>query len=90
MPSIDPTTGTFSKKMPAPNGWSLALAAFVQQVIAAPGAISVKLDSLVLGRRMKMPVPARRRRGPRTLLDHRDDGDAAIQRAADPDRPGGG
>jgi hypothetical protein len=35
--------------MPAPNGWQLALAAFVRQVIAAPGAISVALDSLTLG-----------------------------------------
>jgi hypothetical protein len=49
LPGIDPTTGTFTKAMPAPNGWTLALAAFVQQVIAAPGAISVSLDSLHLG-----------------------------------------
>ena len=48
-PGIDPTNGTFTKAMPAPNGWTLALSAFVQQVIAAPGAISVKLDSLTLG-----------------------------------------
>jgi hypothetical protein len=49
VPALDPATGTFSKAMPASNGWTLALAAFVQQVIAAPGAISVKLDSMVLG-----------------------------------------
>ena len=49
LPGLDPTTGTFTKNMPAPNGWTLALAAFVQQVIAAPGAISVALDSMTLG-----------------------------------------
>jgi hypothetical protein len=49
LPNLDPATGTFTKKMPAPNGWQLALAAFVRQVIAAPGAISVALDSLTLG-----------------------------------------
>jgi hypothetical protein len=56
-PAIDPTTGTFSKKMPAPSGWSLSLAAFVQQVIAAPGTISVSLDSLTLGSAYDPIVP---------------------------------
>ncbi|MEP7325239.1 MAG: hypothetical protein ABI836_04750, partial [Gemmatimonadota bacterium] len=49
VPSLDPSSGIFSKKMPASNGWNLALAAFVKQVIAAPGAITVRLDSMVLG-----------------------------------------
>jgi hypothetical protein len=56
-PVIDPNTGAFSKKMPAPNGWNLALSAFVQQVIAAPGAISVSLDSLTLGSAYAPVVP---------------------------------
>jgi hypothetical protein len=56
-PVIDPNTGAFSKKMPAPNGWNLALSAFVQQVIAAPGAISVVLDSLTLGSAYPPIVP---------------------------------
>ena len=49
VPSLDPGTGLFSKPWPASSGWSLGLAAFVKQVIAAPGAVTARLDSLALG-----------------------------------------
>src|SRR4030095_4730703 len=38
-PNLDPNTGIFSKKMPASDGWNLALAAFGKQVSASPWAI---------------------------------------------------
>ncbi|HEX6616450.1 MAG TPA: hypothetical protein VF046_09110, partial [Gemmatimonadales bacterium] len=51
LPSLDPTTGRFSGPMPPADGSDLHFAggAFARQVIAAPGAVSVHLDSLQLG-----------------------------------------
>ncbi len=49
VPALDPTTGIFSKPFPPADGWSLSLAAFVKELIAAPGAVAVRLDSLQLG-----------------------------------------
>lgn len=48
-PTIDPATGIFSGPFPPMNGASLSLVAFVQQLIAAPGAVSARLDSLEMG-----------------------------------------
>lgn len=49
VPSLDPATGTFSGPFPSLNGASLSLVAFVQQLIAAPGAVAARLDSLDMG-----------------------------------------
>ena len=49
-PSLDPATGKFSGPFPPANGGELQFAGqFARQVIAAPGAVSVRLDSLTLG-----------------------------------------
>jgi hypothetical protein len=49
-PSLDPATGKFSGPFPPANGGELQFAGqFARQVIAAPGAVSVRLDSLILG-----------------------------------------
>jgi hypothetical protein len=49
-PTLDPTTGRFSGPFPPANGGVLQFAGqFARQVIAAPGAISVRLDSLTVG-----------------------------------------
>ena len=49
-PSINPADGRFSGPFPPADGGTLAFAGqFARQVIAAPGAISVRLDSIALG-----------------------------------------
>jgi hypothetical protein len=49
-PDLDPTTGTFTGPFPPADAGELAFAGqFARQVIAAPGAVSVRLDSLTLG-----------------------------------------
>ncbi len=49
-PTLDPATGKFSGPFPPANGGELHFAGqFARQVIAAPGAVSVRLDSLTLG-----------------------------------------
>jgi hypothetical protein len=50
VPTIDPATGKFSGPFPPADGGDLHFAGeFARQVIAAPGAISVALDSMALG-----------------------------------------
>jgi hypothetical protein len=46
-PTIDPATGKFSKKAQPSNGLSIALGAFVTQVLQA-GEVAVRLDSITL------------------------------------------
>ncbi|MES2125404.1 MAG: T9SS type A sorting domain-containing protein [Gemmatimonadota bacterium] len=48
-PAIDPATGKFSKKFQPANGLSVSLAAFVKELIKAPGEVGVKLDSITIG-----------------------------------------
>jgi hypothetical protein len=49
-PTLDAATGRFSGPFPPADGGELAFAGqFARQVIAAPGAVSVRLDSLTLG-----------------------------------------
>jgi hypothetical protein len=49
-PTLDPATGRFSGPFPPADGGALDFAGqFARQVIAAPGAISVRLDSITLG-----------------------------------------
>jgi len=49
-PSLDPATGRFSGPFPPADGGDLHFAGeFARQVIAAPGAVSVRLDSITLG-----------------------------------------
>lgn len=47
-PTLD-ASGKFSKMPAVANGWSLSLASFVKQLIAAPGAVVARLDSIQLG-----------------------------------------
>jgi hypothetical protein len=50
LPTLDPATGRFSGPMPPADGADLHFAGeFARQVIAAPGAVSVRLDSMQLG-----------------------------------------
>jgi hypothetical protein len=50
VPSLDPATGRFSGPFPPANGGQLQFAGeLARQVLAAPGAVSVRLDSLDLG-----------------------------------------
>jgi hypothetical protein len=50
VPSLDPATGKFSGPFPPADGGVLQFAGqFARQVIAAPGAVSMRLDSLTLG-----------------------------------------
>jgi len=49
IPTLDSLSGTFSKKMPSPNGWRLELVSFVKEVVGAADSIVIRLDSLVLG-----------------------------------------
>ena len=48
-PSFDAITGRFSKKALPANGLSVSLAAFVKELIKAPGEVGVKLDSITTG-----------------------------------------
>jgi hypothetical protein len=48
-PTLDPTTGRFSKKALPANGVSVSLAAFVKELIKAPGEVGVTLDSITTG-----------------------------------------
>jgi len=48
-PTIDPTTGKFSKKALPANGLSVSLAAFVKELIKAPGEVAMQLDSISIG-----------------------------------------
>lgn len=48
-PSLDPATGKFSKKFQPANGLSVSLAAFVKELITAPGEVGIKLDSITTG-----------------------------------------
>jgi hypothetical protein len=49
-PSIDPTTGAFSKKFQPANGASMGFVGqFVGSIFAAPGSVSAKLTDLTLG-----------------------------------------
>ncbi len=45
-PTIDPATGKFSKAFPPSNAVTLQLAAFVKELLTAPGAISFQVDSV--------------------------------------------
>lgn len=59
VPTID-AGGKFSKPFPPANGWTISLASFVQQLIAAPGAVVVHLDSLQLGSAYETnPIPVK-------------------------------
>ena len=49
LPILDPSTGTFSKKMPPAGGWQLRLSSFVKEVIGETDSIVIRLDSMVLG-----------------------------------------
>ncbi len=80
-----PATGKFSGPFPPANGGDLHFAGqFARQVIAAPGAVSVRLDSLTLGsaydvtpqhvlhdrdRRGRDHVPVTHWRSPKTRFD---------------------
>jgi hypothetical protein len=59
VPSID-AGGKFSKPFPPADGWSISLASFVKQLIAAPGAVVARLDSLKLGSAYETnPIPVK-------------------------------
>jgi hypothetical protein len=49
LPTIDPTTGTFSGPFPAADGWEAGIGAFATDLLNGEGAMSVRLDSLKLG-----------------------------------------
>ena len=49
VPTLDPTTNTFSGPMPASDAWTIGLSGFVSQVLSGSGALAVSLDSLRLG-----------------------------------------
>ena len=46
LPTIDPTTGQFSKAMPPTNAVSVSLAAFVKELLTEPGEVSFTIDSV--------------------------------------------
>jgi hypothetical protein len=48
-PTIDPVTGVFSGPSRPANGLTPAFIGFVKEVIAAPGAFSITLDSITVG-----------------------------------------
>ncbi len=49
VPTIDPTTGVFSKKMPPANDWSGSVGGLVKALLRGEGTVSVRLDSITLG-----------------------------------------
>jgi hypothetical protein len=60
VPTLDPTTGTFSGPFPAANSWAFGLGSFVSQVLQGQGGASATLDSIVLGSPYQgTPVPHR-------------------------------
>ncbi len=48
LPTIDPATGRFSKRFPPTNAVDLSVAAFVKELLAQPGEISIMVDSASL------------------------------------------
>lgn len=46
VPTLNPTTGRFSKRFPTQNGTTLALVAFVKELIKGTGEVSLRLDSI--------------------------------------------
>jgi hypothetical protein len=46
VPSLDPTTGKFSKAFPPTNAVTLQLAAFVKEILTEPGEVSLTVDSI--------------------------------------------
>jgi len=50
LPTLDPVTGRFSKPFPPANGAWLALPSFLTEVLSDSGAVTLRLDSLMLGR----------------------------------------
>lgn len=48
-PALDPVTGRFAGPFPASNAWEIGLAGFVKEVLSQPGALTARLDSIVLG-----------------------------------------
>ncbi|HRP07380.1 MAG TPA: hypothetical protein PLL69_02735, partial [Gemmatimonadales bacterium] len=46
VPTIDPTTGRFSKKFPATDAVQLQLAAFVREILSEPGEVAITVDSI--------------------------------------------
>jgi len=46
MPTLDPTTGMFSKAMPPTDAVSVSLAAFVKELLTEPGRVSFTIDSV--------------------------------------------
>ncbi len=49
MPTLDAVTGRFSGPMPPANSASVALLAFLPEVLPSAGAVTVTLDSIALG-----------------------------------------
>ncbi|HEX6990236.1 MAG TPA: T9SS type A sorting domain-containing protein, partial [Gemmatimonadales bacterium] len=49
VPTLDPTTGTFSGPFPAANSWAFGLGSFVSEVLQGQGGASATLDSIQLG-----------------------------------------
>lgn len=49
VPTIDPTTGVFSKKMPPANDWTGSVGGLVTALLKGDGAVTVRVDSLQLG-----------------------------------------
>jgi hypothetical protein len=49
VPTIHPTNGTFSKPFPPADGSSLALAAFLPEVLPSTGGVRLRLDDIELG-----------------------------------------
>jgi hypothetical protein len=58
MPALDPATGRFAGPMPRTNGLTLALRAFLPQLVGGD-TLFVALDSIVPGSALTNPAPAR-------------------------------
>ncbi len=48
-PSLDRVTGRFAGPFPPSNAWEIGLAGFVKELVSQPGALTARLDRIVLG-----------------------------------------
>jgi hypothetical protein len=46
VPTMNPTTGTFSGPFPPANGWKSEFAGYVSQLVSGSGAVVIRLDSI--------------------------------------------
>ena len=56
MPTLDPATGRFSKPFPPANGATVALQAFLPELLPATGQVRLRLDDIELGSSYSSPA----------------------------------